>query len=764
MTHTHSPIPRLILAVLALAGSLTACQRELVVDNPYFDPEKNEVVANLVLNVNTGQNTGTKMSATNVQKNNNFLGIQDAILIPFETGNTSGESYVTLKEGHASGTQMYSLNVLFGPNQVDATQNEGASSTRIVQLTIPVGTDAMLFYGKAVRPNTPIPPANSDVAKSNHSIWQTRGGIVSSIKLTPSETRFNLVSRLTGDKAYIPNDEAAISVDAYNQTARLMELILNYILDSSAAAISSYDGFSGYPITGRESAGLTEITWEKLGNRYSNNEELRPLEQILAVPYAKIMKIETNEYRAASSDAVRRMIEDLYAVVKSVSNATPLDGFEANAKRLAKEVIAERIKKFFVTESDDPDKLFWFKDLSTIQYQLTQAEGALLSEEAYNNSYSKASEPNGFPYYDFHIPEGAAQMGIVSDDSGHKSIIYKIPNRALLHPEETETNVSFPPYQYTYPAELAYYVNSPLLISSATDIDNTTTSFPNGYKNWYNPKAWENLGKGWAQGSVTSSTHGVAVRDNINYGVAMLETSVKYGDITYFNDNRSVVLNNGEADQRIDRSSLNLELYGVLIGGQHPEADWQYLSTSSKPADYKFVLYDDDISDDQSKVPTTNPVYTLVFDNYINAEQQLEVPIALEFINHGDDFWGRDNLVRNGGTFYLLGKLKVSGEDATDNIDWDTISKNTTTRYGYQVPPIYGVGTEAVPEGKTAGKSKQVTRVFIQNFVTKANFSLNENSLKHAYVTVPDLRSTQMSVGLSVDLHWEEGLIFNVDL
>lgn len=753
MTHTHSPIPRLIFAVLALAGSLTACQRELVVDNPNFDPEKNEVVANLVLNVNTGQNTGTKMSATNVQKANNFLGIQDAVLIPFETGNTSGESYVTLKPEHTSGTQMYSLGVLFGSNQVNAPQNEGASSTRIVQLSIPVGTDAMLFYGKAVNNGT------------GHENWQTRGGIVSSIKQSPDETRFNLVSRLTGDKAYIPTGDTEISVDAYNQTARLMQRILNYILDSSAPSIESYDGFDRYP-GDATATGLNSITWERLGDRYSNGSELRPLEKILAVPYAQIMNIGANEYRAASSDAVRRMIEDLYAVVKSVSEATPLDGYEANVKRLAKLVIQRRIERLFVTDlTASADDRYWFRPLATLKSELTSEEGGIMTEADFNTNFGKSKEPKGFPYYDFHIPEGAAQMGVVTDGSGHKSIIYKIPNRALLHPEASETNVTFPPYQYTYPAELAYYVNSPLLVTSATDIDNAT-SFPNGYKNWYNPTKWTSLNKGWALGNVSSSTHGVAVRDNINYGVALLETRVNYKEgLTYFNDNRSAVLNNGEGNQTINKNDLNLELYGVLIGGQHPEANWQYLSTSNSPADYKFVLYDDDVSDDQSKVPTTDPVYTLVFDNYINAEQQLDVPIALEFINHGDDFWGRDNMIRNGGTFYLLGKLKVSGEGATTStIDWDTISKNTENRYGYQVPPIYGVGTEAVPDGKTAGKSKQVTRVFIQNFVTKANFILDENSLKHAYVTVPDLRSTQMSVGLSVDLHWEDGLSFEVAL
>ena len=45
--------------------------------------------------------------------------------------------------------------------------------------------------------------------------------------------------------------------------------------------------------------------------------------------------------------------------------------------------------------------------------------------------------------------------------------------------------------------------------------------------------------------------------------------------------------------------------------------------------------------------------------------------------------------------------------------------------------------------------------------MTEANFVIGEESLKKAMVTVPDLRSAQMSVGLSVDLKWSTGLIFN---
>ena len=45
--------------------------------------------------------------------------------------------------------------------------------------------------------------------------------------------------------------------------------------------------------------------------------------------------------------------------------------------------------------------------------------------------------------------------------------------------------------------------------------------------------------------------------------------------------------------------------------------------------------------------------------------------------------------------------------------------------------------------------------------MTTANFLIGPNSLQSAYVTVPDLRATQVSLGLSVDIKWETGLTFD---
>ena len=61
---------------------------------------------------------------------------------------------------------------------------------------------------------------------------------------------------------------------------------------------------------------------------------------------------------------------------------------------------------------------------------------------------------------------------------------------------------------------------------------------------------------------------------------------------------------------------------------------------------------------------------------------------------------------------------------------------------------------------KDAGVSQEITRIFIQDYVTTATFKIGAESLKNAFTTVPDLRASQTSLGLSVDLNWREGLDF----
>ena len=712
----------LMLGIFALAGTLLSCNREDPIVNPDYNPETGEVNTQFVLSVSTGQGPRTKQSADAAQKNNNFYGIQDATLFAYATGIT------TTPFVNSSGTgykRDYDLGILYTAGEITPADNSTSSSNRIMQLNIPVGTDAMLFYGKA------ITNAQGDARGSMNSHLDGEN---------PMNTYFS-VNRRIGDEN---------NVKKYDATARLMIYAINTIMESHVEANGSQDGFSNLPA----------LSWQDLGHQYEINNglydrqgtysALSPLAENLGKAWSTFTYIKTGEYRAGSSAAVKKMMLDMYAVVKIASETeSPNSASEANAKRLALE-ITDQMNRFFTSN-------WTYKEIDVIKASLVPSA---MSESDWNNTttgFAGAQSLNNYPG-SFNIPDGAAQLDY---DRNNDKFSYKHPNQALATPGGT-----FEPRKYVYPVELAYFVNSGLRV---TDQDVAVSDYPNGVGPWDDDATTGNKWslKNWAKNKpVTANTRAVAIRDNVNYGVAVLETKVAWGKdnggntIAYLEDNKNALTGDG-SNNSISVDDAKIILKGILIGGAHPIVDWQYLPkdvtgiTSQNGGTYGSfdgVVYDNVIV--SSAIPSTAPTYTLVFDNYDwNNTTQRNVRIALEFQNNGDDFWGKDNLIPSGGVFYLLAELSPGATTATgvnapsNSITWPT---------NYQVPPIYEAGDNA-------GMSKQIPRVFIQSFMTSATFRIGETSLQKAYVTVPDLRSAQMSFGLSVDLEWKTGFTYDIE-
>ena len=86
-------------------------------------------------------------------------------------------------------------------------------------------------------------------------------------------------------------------------------------------------------------------------------------------------------------------------------------------------------------------------------------------------------------------------------------------------------------------------------------------------------------------------------------------------------------------------------------------------------------------------------------------------------------FRGQDGIIPDGGKFYLVGQLAPKDQKVT------------------------GVENPAV---------------FMSDYMTTMNLTIT--SLKSAYNTIPDLRSTKLQLGLSVDLDWQAGLQFDVNI
>ena len=711
---------------------VTSCTEPIQV-NPNYNPETKEVTTNLVLSVNTG-GPQTKMTATNVQRTGNFLGIDSVHLMAYKTDMSVApytvEPFVldTSKEAMRD----FILGTLLSNGSINASEDENGKSNRVVQLSVPVDVDAFLFYGKAI---SKANKSASDASSTGKS-W----GIVAT---TPSGTHFDLQQRLENETNY-------------KHTGDLLVFIINRIISTNVEGMSPSDipyTASGDPKDPKtQYTGLPALSWPGLGEIYGDpvrRPNLSPLEEILGAAYSKFTKIENGEYRAGSSAAIKSMMTSLMDIVESVQDANPTNDAEANACRLA-DAIMKRKERYFSASMG-------YLDVGAIKSTVITngASTGIHSEAEWNEKFSGVTSLTGFPHTQFQIPEGAAQLDF---DGATGKFEYKDPNQALANPGN-----SFYPNNYLYPAELTYYVNSPIRTTSEAV---KTADYPNGFKTWDAESNWAS--NGWLNNSrVQSGTRGIAIRNNINYGVALLESKIAItSGLTNFKDNKSA--KTGDAnDNLIPTNNHHLVFTGVLVGGQYKTVDWQFLPKVTQSSDFQYVVFDDAIA--SGAIPTTagNENYTIVFDNYDSTIQddqpQSSVRVALEFKNEGDPFWGKDNMVPKDGIFYLIAELPVA--TTGNNASVISVAEPVWPDDGkYAIPPVYGVANETVPSGKTAGHSKKINRVFIQNFVTSATFTLGEKSLKNAYVTVPNLSSTQMSLGLSVDISWHTGYVYNIEL
>lgn len=330
-----------------------------------------------------------------------------------------------------------------------------------------------------------------------------------------------------------------------------------------------------------------------------------------------------------------------------------------------------------------------------------------------------------------NFPDGS----MVLTWSGTPAVPKYVPEEQSATNNQNNMNVS----KLCYPAPVAYYANTPLRSSDS----NSQFSWPVTTTNWDVNNNWSDF----SDKVVKSTTRKIALRNNINYGVASLQTSVICKE--------STLLDYDEVAINVANNS-GFPVTGIIIGGQPESVKWNYVTTATQN---EGIIYDKNvvsdmkaIIDDGSTQPTIN--YTLVFDNYVSAANNQEpVSIAIELVNNtGVDFKGNDgNIVAAGQKFYLVGKLEIENKTLTGwPVSYDTDENNHTAGN------LYKSYEDRYPvEANTL-------RVFIQDYTTVAKFTIN--SLKNAYVTIPDLRASKLQLGLSVDLQWKTGLTYDVTI
>ena len=191
--------------------------------------------------------------------------------------------------------------------------------------------------------------------------------------------------------------------------------------------------------------------------------------------------------------------------------------------------------------------------------------------------------------------------------------------------------------RYTYPAELMFFVDSPIRTSEEEVAKTVYESAPTN-------QLWSAFLNTHYNGStaVSASTKAVAVENPIQYGVAKLDLTLT---------DMSATLKDAKDDVVTNANMENLPLKGVIIGGQHTVGFNMKPQGEQTDVDGRFI-YETNIIDG-------NKTSTLVLQSYDNEK----VPVILEFENKtGHAFTGKDGTVYPEARFYLIAMIDPAGK------------------------------------------------------------------------------------------------------
>lgn len=772
---------------LAAVFALTACVEQQEI-NPNYNPVKNEVNTQFYFYISSAAgelNPETKMSDEAVQMKNgvnggNFRGIDNATLFAF-TQSTNGKKLVEPREADA----MRNLSEVMKSTAI--TTEKGG--TRVININLPNGTNTLVFYAAAHKE----PVSGLDQRE-----------MYGSLSYTANEDDGRDLDLATKLGSYSSSRLMPAAVRYYDYLESVLDTIYNGILrvgingpesrwnDHEETGLITRGGVS-YNLNGKR------IYWaDYLKSATSAANPVSPLdnkapaqmEVVMGNAYESLSTIKGDGMRAGSGPAVARVLSDLLDIATSGAAATPLDPREVVAIVICEQMKADLEQFIEIDQTSITQERIWKENQTVMTTAAVTIPTGMSTDTLYN-----LLPFNSFPAV-FHLPAGAAILGLDEEKSSGNIKQFKyIDNNSL------KVGTPGTAGRFAYPPELVYYCNSDIRTSDNQAVS-SSAAFPSSYSNWVSDDAWKTsalLGYQWKSASdqgggvLTAQTRGVAMRNTIEYGVAMLKSKVYVAapDEKLYDNNHGV--NGGSnVDKTIILDSDHYLVWkGILIGSQPDEVGWNYLrrvqtvtpseggTPSTVLAGANTVVYDkvkyrltEDKLRDTCGLPvpirnqsSTDPNYTLLYDNVdptaANDDMQQAVLVALEFENHLGDFWGKDNMVRDGGTFYLLAKLDLAAltypSGQTAETYWNNFIFSDVNTHGNMLPPY---STAAA----TYGQTRKIPRVFIQDFMTEATFNLTSNSLKYAYVTVPDLLSAKVSLGMAVDLSWNANVTFNVNL
>lgn len=317
----------------------------------------------------------------------------------------------------------------------------------------------------------------------------------------------------------------------------------------------------------------------------------------------------------------------------------------------------------------------------------------------------KLSTENKYPA-DLNLPDGA--VAVEFNKNNDNKFTYIVPTGdATSNPIIDVNNI-------TYPASLYYWTSTPLYASGTAVADGDWPSTPS---DWEEATAFS----GWGN-KVTSSTQSVALTNNIDYGVGNLALTVTCAAAT-LQDHEKTQADGITSQRNVNVPTDGFPVSAVLVGSQPTVVGYDFAAMATDGF-YK-TIYDSKCSLNAKYNSVSEANYTLVLPTKNMANQV--VSFVLELTNNSDtEFCGHnEQIIPIRGKFYLIGTLNVNA-------------------------------------GNGVGNPDNLNEVFISDYLTKANVKIT--SLENAYNVIPDLRSTNLQLGLSVDLDWEQGIIFDVEV
>ena len=617
------------MGAMALATPLflSSCSSSDDVDDPTVNPIGEAVKTSFTLSVGMpgGNNAKAKPSTrmtddvAQAQGTAVFRGMDNMTLIPF-----AGVSDTVASNATPIGSNISLPNAV--ANSLTSTQLTKTGNAHVYSdVSVPLTTNAFLFYAKAIDGTTAGATISSDEDKAKYG--------------TLKET--DLSAGKPADFTFSPVQIAA------SPSMTKGDNIATYLTNIATAT----------------STGTSSKAWSAVKEDATTGQG-----KALADLYTSFIGMS-----AGSSTNIQAAVQDLYTSLLNIKSSQTTEN----------QAVIDAITNA-ITNTD---------------YVSATTDGKLTFTDAIN----------GYPA-DNHLPDGAAT---VKWDNN------KFTAQTASAYTSDAVNVG-PMANYVYPANLWYRANTLIKTDDAAhgdlygNNDNTSTT-----DNW--PAI---LGK-YAEdnGSVKVSTRSIALKNQIQYAVARLDTKVTTASTLYDHAGQAVSVKDG-----------GFPITAILVGNQRV-ANWEFKPKDASDKATQYTVYDKTMPEKMIASTSGSPVnHTLLLETPASSA----VNIVVEFTNNsGNVFRGHNNeLIPAGAKFYMVATLDPSAQAGVTQ-----------------------------PQGET------INQVFRQDYTTVANLTINTNDatdhnkgLGAAYNVIPDLRTPALSIGLSVDLTWQTGLTFDVDM